>query len=258
MNNNRLEALLWARIDETIDPQELAELEAHLAGHPGTREFKRQITTIAEELDSLGNVQPPSELRGRIRCALEDATPPAARTGHPPAILHPHSAHSWPARWLPLAASILIGVAIGYLLHPDSEGSIDRSMATGTMVAPPGQLETGQVEIQLDDGVGSIVASRARGDVEVEVTLTTEIDIAVTLGSAAGPVRLESLISSNGSATEVTPHNESVVVRTVGPGTTRISVVAIDAAEPLRLQVSAGGQATEERWIGPNRNEVEP
>ena len=157
-----------------------------------------------------------------------------------------------------MAASLLIGVAIGYLLHPGTSGSIDQSVATGTMVTPPSQTETGRVEIQLDAAAGSIVASRDRADIVVEMVLTTEIDVAVTLGSAAGPVRLENLLSSDASATEVTTQNGWVVVRTVGPGTTTVSVNAIDAAEPLRLQVSSGGFAVEERWIGPPRIEAEP
>ena len=157
-----------------------------------------------------------------------------------------------------MAASLLIGVAIGYLLHPGTSGSIDQSVATGTMVTPPSQTETGRVEIQLDAGAGSIVASRDRADVVVEVVLATEIDVAVTLGSAVGPVRLESLLSSNASTSEVTTHNESVVVRTIGPGTATVSVNTIDAAEPLRLQVSLGGVAVEELWIDPLRNEPKP
>ena len=258
MNTDRLETLLWARIDGTIDPEELAQLEAHLAEHPEPREIERQITTIAEDLDSLEKVPPPSELRARIEKALADATSPAVQTDHLPTVHHTHSAPAWPAKWLPLAASLLIGVSIGYLLHPNSGGSIDQSVVTGTMVTPPGQTETGRVEIQLDAGAGSIVASRDRADVVVEVVLTTEIDVAITLGSAAGPVRLESLLSSDASATEVTTQNGWVVVRTVGPGTATVSVNAIDAAEPLRLQVSSGGFAVEERWIGPLRSDAKP
>jgi len=258
MNTDRLEALLWARVDGTIDPEELAELDAHLAEHPEPPEIERQITTIAEELDSLEKVQPPSELRARIESALADAIPPAAQTDHSTTRPHTHSATTSPARWLPLAASLLIGVAIGYLLHPNAGGSIDQSVVTGTMVTPPGQTETGRVEIQLDAGAGSIIASRDRADVVVEVVLATEIDVAVTLGSAAGPVRLESLLSSNASATEITTHNGWLVVRTVGPGAATVSVNAIDAAEPFRLQVSSGGIAVEEHWIDPLRNEPKP
>lgn len=250
MNTDRLEALLWARVDGTINAEELGDLEAHLAEHPETRAIEHQISAIAEDLDSLDKVPPPSELRARIDSALAAATPPTSQTDHLPTVRHTHSSSAWPEKLLPLAASVLIGVAVGYLLHPNAGGSIDQSVATGTMATPPGQLETGRVEIQLDADAGSVNASREGGDVEIEVTLTTEIDIAVTLGSTAGPVRLESLISSSASATEVTAHNESVVMRTVGPGTVRISVIAIDAAEPLRLQVSSGGFTVDERWIG--------
>ncbi len=258
MNNDRLEGLLWARIDGTIEPEELAELEAHLAKHPEPREIERQITTIADELDGLEKVQPPPELRGRIDSALANATPPAARTDHPATTPRIRSAPAWPARWLPLAASLLIGMTAGYLLHPGTGGSIDQSNVTGTMVTPPVRPEAGRVEIQLDDGAGRVVASRDRADVVVEVTLTTEIDVGITLEGAAGPVHFTGLNSTNTSATEVSTEHGWVVVLTHGPGIVTLSVSAIDADDVLRLQVSADGIPTEERWIGPSRNELEP
>ncbi len=258
MNTDRLEALLWARVDGTIDPEELAELEAHLAKHPEPTEIERQITTIAEELETLEKVQPPSELRGRIDSALDNAMRHAGHTDHQTAPAHARSAPAWQGKLLPLAASVLIGVAIGYLLHPTTDGSIDQSVVTGTMVTPPGQPEAGRVEVQLDAGAGSIVASRDRADVVIDVVLKTEIDLGITFEGAGGPVRLESLSSTNVSVTEVTTHHGWVVIRTVGPGTMTFSVIASDADEPLRLKVSTGGYATEERWIGPSRNEPKP
>ena len=67
MNTDRLETLLWARIDGTIDPEELAQLEAHLAEHPEPREIERQITTIAEDLDSLEKVPPKKCIASRFQ-----------------------------------------------------------------------------------------------------------------------------------------------------------------------------------------------
>ena len=258
MNNERLEALLWARVDGTIDPEELAELEAHLADHPEPREIERQITTIAEELGALEKVQPPSELRERIHAALENAVPPAARTNHPPATLHPHSAHSWPARWLPLAASVLIGVAIGYLLHPGTNGFMDQSEVTGTMLTPSAQPVAAPVEIHLDAGAGSVTASRSGSDVVVDITLVTEIDLDLTLAGTSGPVRFENMSSTTGSATGVTTEHGWVMVRAQGPGTVTLSANASDADDMLRLQVSAHGSPVHERWIGPSRNEPKP
>ena len=258
MNNDRLEALLWARIDGTIEPEELAELEAHLAEHPEPREIERQITTIAEELGRLEKVQPPPELRGRIDSALANATPPAARTDHPATTPHTRPAPAWPARLLPLAASLLIGVTAGYLLHPGTGGSIDRSQATGAMLTPSAQSGVGPVEIHLDAGAGSVSASRAGADVVINVMLATEIDLGVNLAGVGGPVRFESLSSTEGAVTEVTTEQGWIVVRTSGPGTVTLSADATDPNDTLRLQVLIDGSLAEERWIGPSRNELEP
>jgi anti-sigma factor RsiW len=240
MNTDRLEALLWARIDGTIEPGELAELEAHLAEHPEPRDIERQITVMAEELGKLEKAQPPSELRGRIDSALESATPPIA---HQAASLLARPAPSWQARWLPLVASLVIGVAIGYLLHPGAGSSIDQS---------------GPIEIHLEAGAGSVAASRSGTDIVVDVTLTTEIELGVTLAGTDGPVSFESMGSTTGSATEVMTEQGWVVVRSNGPGTVTFSVKAIDAEDPLRLQVLSGGTLVDEAWIGPSRNELEP
>jgi hypothetical protein len=254
MNNDRLEALVWARIDGTIGPEELAELEAHLAEHPEPREIERQITTIADELDGLERVQPPSELRGRIDGALVNANPP---TVHPTATPLTRSAPAWPARWLPLAASLLIGVTVGYLLHPGTGGSIDRSGVTGTMITPPAELGSAPVEIHLEAGAGSVSASRAGADVSIYVILETEIDLGLTLAGAEGPVHFTGL-GGDQSLTEVTtPEQKSIMVRTVGPGSLTLAASAAKADDILRLQVSIDGIAIEERWIGSTRNEIE-
>jgi len=254
MNNDRLEALLWARIDGTIGPEELAELETHLAEHPEPREIERQITTIAEELDGLETVQPPRELRRRIDGALATANPPSA---HPAEAPPTRSMPAWPLRWLPLAASLLIGVTVGYLLHPGTGGSIDRSGVTGSMLTPTNQSEAAPVEIHLEAGAGSVSASRAGADVSIHVILETEIDLGVTLTGAEGLVHFASLNTTNGSATEVTTEQGWVSARTIGPGSLIVAASAADADDILRLQVSIDGIPIEERWIGPTRNEIE-
>ncbi len=258
MNSDRLEALLWARIDGTIEPEELAELEAHLTEHPEPQEIERQITTIAEELDRLEKVQPPQELRGRINGALANTNPPSSRTDHPAPAPHTHSATGWSVRWLPLAASLLIGVTIGYLMHPGTGRSIDQSRVTGTMITPSVQPGAAPVEIQLVAGAGTVFASRSGADVVIDVMLTAEINLGVTLTGADGPVRFAGLNSTNASATEVTTAQGWVSVRTIGPGTVRLSASAENSDDLLKLMVSVDGAPVEERWIGPSRNELEP
>ena len=255
MNTDRLEALLWARIDGTIEPEELAELEAQLAEHPEPREIERQITTIAEELDTLEPVQPPSELRGRIDGALATVNPPTAHEATTP---RTRSAPAWPARWLPLAASLLIGVAVGYLLHPGTGGTIDRSEVTGAMLTPTAQPGAAPVEIHLDAGAGSVYVNRVGADVVVDVVLTNEIDLGITLAAAGGPVRFAGVNSTEGSVIEVTTERGWVVVQIIGPGALTLGATAADADDVLRLQVSVDGAPAEECWIGPSRDGIEP
>jgi hypothetical protein len=160
-------------------------------------------------------------------------------------------------RWLPLAASLLIGVTVGYLMHPGTRGSIDRSGVTGTMLTPPAQPGAAPVEIHLDADAGNVSASRAGADIVIEVKLIAEIDIEVTLAGDSGPVRFAGLNSTNASATEVTTERGWVSVRTIGPGTLTLAASAADVDDMLKLQVSIDGILAEERWIGPSRNEIE-
>lgn len=252
MNTERLEALLWARTDGTIDPQELAELEALLSERPQPQEIERQITVIARGLEELDAAEPPRELRERIDTALAHAAPPTARAT---LWLKRNTAPSWRARWLPLAACLLIGVAIGYLVHPGTGGSIDRAVVTGAMVTPMENMASPPVEVAFDGGV--VVASRSGSDTVVDVTLTRNVELGVTLAGAEGPVGLANLNSTTAAATEVRTETDRVFLRTRGPGTVVLTVSTSTVAEPLRLQVSVNGVVSEDRWIGPVRIEDE-
>ena len=258
MNKDRLEALLWARVDGTIDPESEAELEAHFVEHPENRKVERQITAMAEGLLHLEQEDPPSILRERIKGAVKVAKPPRPYHERSTTALDSRSKAASLPKWLPLAASLLIGVAIGYLLHPGAGGSIDRAGVTGSMMAPSDHPATGLVEIPLDAGAGSIVASRDGADVVISVRLNTEIAVAVALGSAGGPVRFKGLLGSNASTTEVRTDNGVIVLRAVGPGTATVSISAIDAAEPLRIDVSSGGLMVGEHWIDLLQKELKP
>ena len=70
MNTDRLEQLLWERLDGTISSNDLIELEAVLAEHPEPRELESEIKRLAGELDELDTIPPPTELRNRIDLAL--------------------------------------------------------------------------------------------------------------------------------------------------------------------------------------------
>lgn len=256
MNHNRLEALLWARIDGTIEPGELAELEAHLREHSDSRHFERQIVTIAEGLDELEHEQPPADLRNNIAEALANAKPPTLHHEHTGAIPPTYPTTTWHLKWLPVAASLLIGVAIGYMLHPNAGRTIDHSIVAGTMASPANDPDS-RVEVQLDGDAGRVIARRDMAAIVIDIELTNETDVAITLEGTGGPVRLEGLSSTNASTTEVSTQHGWVVVRALGPCTVKYSALASTTNDPVRLRVASGGQTAEEHWIGPQRNEIE-
>ena len=257
MNNDRLEALLWARIDGTIEPEELAELEAHLRDHPEPRKIERQIVAIAEGLDTLEHEQPPEALRERIDQALHNATPPTSQHDTAERIPPTHPTPTWRSTVLPVAAGLVIGVAVGYLLHPNAGQTIDQSIAAGTMVSPAGD-QVSRVDVRLEDGAGHVIAHRDMADIVIDIDLTSEIDVTVTVEGMGGPVRIESLSSTEAATTEVSTHYGWVVVHAVGPCAVSFTAVASATDDPVRLRVASGGVTAAQHWLGPGQEGFEP
>jgi hypothetical protein len=200
MNRDRLEELLWERVDGTISDHDLAELEAHLAERPEPRQVEREILRMSELLDSPDNVPPPAELRSRIDQALSDSPGPALQARRPPAFPIPTSARRLPY-WMPIAASLLLGVAIGALLQLGPIGEIDDHQASGSMTTPE---PVGKSEVQvfdLGDDVGRISARREGSLLVFDFVLVTEVEVELVLEDGSGA---------------------PTVLTTTGPGTRRL------------------------------------
>lgn len=246
MSNDRLEALLWGRIDDTIDPEELAELEAHLAEHPEPREIEQQIATIAEELDRLDVVQPPPALRERIDSALSRATPPAAqRTSTPRAV----SAPAWPARWLPLAASLLVGVAVGYLLHPEVFPKIDEAAVAGALLPTLTAGTAGEAVINLGDDFGKLIVASSADLITVDFTVTAESGLDLVLEAESGEVNLRSLTHIEGIPSKLWVNGPRIDLHADGPGHHTLSIRASDRLSPIRVFVASETEVLAERRI---------
>ena len=145
MRPERLEKILWERADGTIAPDELAKLEEYLAEHPDSKDIEREIARLAELLAPRDEIAPPAALRERIDRALAAATPPGHEARIPRTAGARRWKDRWPARLLPVAASLVIGVAIGYLTQPGAGGPIDGSQAAGAMRATTVTAESAPV-----------------------------------------------------------------------------------------------------------------
>ena len=239
MNQERLEALLWERIDGTITDEDLAELEAALAEHPRSRAVECEVARLAEQLGTVAKVHPPAELRAQIDNALANARAPIHQT--PPPRLEAHHTHGfgWSSRWLPVAASLLVGVALGYLLHPRMGATIEGSRAAGTMTGPLGGSQAPSLRIALGDQAGTVVFTRTGGAAMVELDLAADIEVGVTLVASNGALALTE-IEEGASAVRVSGGTVRFLTR--GPDNHRFEVTAGSPAAALRVEVTVDGQ----------------
>jgi hypothetical protein len=247
MNPERLEALLWERIDGTISDDDLAEIEAALAEHPGPGLLEREIAHMAEGLENLHRVSPPGELRARIDNALSHAGRPGVAAEVSAAVVN----HQWaarPQRWLPLAACVLIGVGVGYLLPTSGGDAIDESRVVGTIGAnaPP---HGPPLMIDLDGELGSVIVSCGGTSTTVDLNLTTEAEVTLTLEQSGEVLEIRALDDTGGAPTTVSIAGGAVVLHTSGPGGPRLGVTTGEGPAPLRIVVTADGTVVAERWI---------
>ena len=234
MKSDRLEALLWARVDGTIDESELAELENILAAGGEPRKVERQIALIAEELDRLEDVQPPAELRDKIDSALAQASPPAARIGRSGAAPRPRPSNPVVSRWLPLAASLVVGVAIGYLLHSGPAAPIETAHVSGSMTVPAAQPPAPPAVLDLGRSIGSIEIRRAGEIVTLDLDLESDRDLELVLE---------------------TPDGDRTTLDVKGPGKRQLTV---ENGQELRFEVRINGSVFAEFPIEALDPETDP
>jgi len=250
MKTERLEALLWERIDGTIAAGDLAELEAHIAEHPEAGSLQRQIEGLAGQLDRLRPVKPPAELKGRITTALHDVPASQRPTRGIRSTLRPAPARLRPVAWLPIAAGLLVGVTVGYLLHPGEGLSVDGSRAAGTMSVPAGDRPSSTATIDLGGTAGSLEIARTGAEAEISVDLVGDHDLGVDLEAADGDLLVTSVGTAESGQFEIAATGEHARFRTRGPSTHTLRMAMSSMATPLHLVVSLNGAVVADQWIG--------
>lgn len=246
MNRDRLEALLWERIDGTINNEDLTELESVLAEHPEPRHLESEIDRLAEDLGRLQRVAPPGELRSRIGDALVGASPPApaTRKANPVHGLRPAAGASH--RWLPLAACLLVGVAVGYLLPRINGGAFDENGVTGTMGAT---AAAARHTTELGDGLGTLTVTGDSAAVTIELAVSSSEEVVLTVEQPGGELAVSSFDESGGPSSDLSVSGGTVVLRTRGNGRYALGVTGADVPAPLHITVTAGGSVIAQRTL---------
>ena len=251
MNPDRLEALIWARIDGVIGPMDLAELEAHLAEHPEQSELERQIASIARGLAEMDRVESPAALRVRIKGALASAVAPGpdVQVAAPQPVL---SRRQWPNRWLPMAASLLIGTVVGYLLHPGADAGLDVSKVGGTMATPPALEARSDIQINLDRDQGSLTIGRSDALVTADFSIISSSGLWLVMKSDSGELELDDASHIGNAVSRLQCDGSRFDFQSDGPGRYTLTIRATDRNAAILISVGSGSEVLSERRIEPN------
>ncbi len=257
MRLERLETLLWERIDGVISAEDEGELMAFLAEDNEARELELELITLAKRLARVREVVPPHVLRERISKALAAARVPEAQ-GRTPTVMPVRSPVRWGPRVLATAASLLVGVAIGLLLDLGGGRPVDESKAAGAIYVADAREAPVGWEMVLGGGVGKLEARRSDNELSVEVRLGEEHEVVLHVDAESGALEITGVRGEGGGADEVLAHEGVVVVRATGPASTGVALSCSDRGAPVRVVVSLDGERVAERWLGPAEKEVDP
>lgn len=249
MKAEHLESLVWGSIDGTVTAEERADLEKHIERHPEARELQREIEKLAEQLDGLGRIAPPESLRPRIAAALREAPAPPRKTQPVSSFVPPVASRRRSIAWLPLAASLLVGVAVGYLLQPGAGLSVDRSRAAGAMTSTSPGFATRTVEIDLGDRAGTMVVSPSTGGAAISIELVAATDLEIVLEVADGMLLPTGIDTVDSAGFEVTAGVGRTVIRTRGPAIHELKFTTTETTEPVHFVIRSNGAVVADDWL---------
>jgi hypothetical protein len=237
----KIEELMWLEIDETISPSDREVLNAYVVSHADAREHLAQLRQMASLFGQVGEIDPPSELRGRILRALENATAPVAeRVG----ILDRFGAFFTPRPvWrfaVVAAAGIFIGV-LGYHLFrqgPGTPGSLDISQLYGTVNVKGVGHNGPALRIDLPGIVGTVAVHRDASRVFSQLDLTSEREVEVVLEYGGSPLGFAGGKPTGHPLNQVAVQDGQVHVRNRGSGTYQfLFTQSDDPASPIVVKV---------------------
>ena len=248
MNPERFEALLWERIDGIISEQDLVLLDAALAQHPELETLERQVTRLASSLDDLERLPVPGELRQRITGSVTDSPrdEPYRQIPKNPSRRARRSRVVTP--WLPVAASLALGITVGYLVHSVDSMHVDETTATGAMDVATTRPDS-IVEIPLPDENGRVLVTRAKASTTFDLDLAADAEYAVLVKAARGGLNLASFEDQRGTASALKIGTDEVLVRSHGAGHHVLAVTTADPNLSLDLEIMIDGTTVARQTI---------
>lgn len=246
MNSERLEALLWERVDGTISTGDLAALTAALTEGEEPLRLEREVVGLADRLADVRPVAPPERLRARIDEALAAATHAADHVKLQGTVARRRAWAESTPRWLPLAACLAVGIALGAILPLVGDLDVPESQVAGTMGAAAGL----PVALDLGDGRGVVRIVRSPLETRIDLELETDEEVVLSIWQVGANLAVSGLDSADHSTT-LSMTGGSVSLTTRGPGLRSLGIRGATPTAELRLEVTVGGAVRLEHRFAP-------
>lgn len=246
MNEERLDELLWERIDQVIRPEDAAELREHLEGSPEARAHERRLDEFVATLATVHEVEPPPALRRRIDAALA-----AKRLSSPPRWGAASWAEALRELWSPkpllryalLAGAFLIG-AISYHLVAGGDGSsrLDPAKLYGSTGIARQESPAGAWTLELPEERGWVALHRRGSLLVLDMALAVEGHGEVKLHFPEAGFHLETLEHFGAPPSRLQATADAVDLQLMGPSRCTLVTEVGDPAQQVEIRISAGDE----------------
>lgn len=225
MIDKRIEELMWFEIDGAISADDHRRLWSHLDANPDDRAHFDQLNELSALFGGVVEIDPPMELRTRIRRSLQMASPEWMNTPSRSTIWSRVCAFVTPRPAWRLASAALAGVFIGIIGYhvvsykPDTPRTLDNNQLSGTMGLRSVHDESPVMNIDLPAANGSITVGRDDANVRTWLDVTSETEIDVVIDYEGPAVQYGGSNPVSRSSNRITVENHGIRVQNRGEGT---------------------------------------
>lgn len=251
MIDERIEDLMWQKIDGSISEKDQADLDAHLNEHPTDKAHFDELASMSTLLDSADDVEPPTDLRQRIESAVDwDIYPQEHATSF-----------DWRAFFTPwwnlrIAAAAAIGIILGIIVYPTIIYKLDPSLALvkdglgGTMVSS----NASTLVLESDGIAGEVTLRRGQDTAITDMQITSDREIEIALEYAGISTLLRAQVDQNTPLGNILVDGSTVRVTHNGSGRYYAVFSPVASSDvPLRVRIYADGKVLLEEQILPEK-----
>ncbi|UCG52825.1 MAG: anti-sigma factor [Candidatus Latescibacterota bacterium] len=261
MIDEKIEELMWLEIDESISANDRETLLAYLNAHPEAREYFDQIREMSALFGGVAEIEPPPELRTRIRTSIEMTSPSWVHKDTRQTFWSQIRGVFEPRPAWRMAAAAVVGMFVGIIgyhivsYNGETGKPLDNSQLSGTMTLLRDVDRRGPgVDIEIPGASGSLTVQQDGSRVisELDVSSDSEIDVMLIYDGSALEYGGSNL--SDRSSNQVTIEDRGIRVRNRGEGTYYfLFQLHDDPAAPLVVKILAEDTVLFEEKVYPER-----